>query len=348
MPYTNPTWWCDEPRGPTFLKAGEAPLAHGLDGRPYHERYGPQSVGWTTTPWHPAVRAANRELRRQFVEDYPVDILFQDQVGARDWVYDRNPGLAHALCLRRGLALPGRRGCPGPTALDRGRLRPRARRRGPALRPDLRPGSRATTRSWARPFKSRYPAGTWEIFPVAQVLAHEKAAMLHHDLGKFVSDRRTLAWTLGLGFAMSERVHARAAGRAQAPGVAPLAGPDPAIDRRPVRGRTGRLLRTRARQVRWRRRPHPRHLRAGAAGREPGPGPAARRTLKSSPGSASQPPLPAWSPGTSRSYAGHDFGPDGTAFVVEGTATDAELWAFGPPGRSPARSFSELRQAAWS
>ncbi len=63
--------------------------------------------------------------------------------------------------------------------------------------------------SWARLFKSRYPAGTWEIFPVAQVLAHDKTALLHHDLGKFVSDRRTLSWTLGLGFAMSEQVMAR-------------------------------------------------------------------------------------------------------------------------------------------
>ena len=36
--------------------------------------------------------------------------------------------------------------------------------------------------SWAHSFKSRYPATTLVIFPVAQVLAHEKAAMLHHDL----------------------------------------------------------------------------------------------------------------------------------------------------------------------
>ena len=33
--------------------------------------------------------------------------------------------------------------------------------------------------------------------------------MIHHDLGQFVTNRQVLAWTLGLGFSMSYRVHAR-------------------------------------------------------------------------------------------------------------------------------------------
>ncbi len=209
MPYTNPTWWCDEPRGPTFAKAGEAPLARGLDGRPYHERYGPRSVGWTTTPWHPAVRAADRELRRQFAEDYPVDILFQDQVGARASVYDRNPASPTPYAYAEGLLSQADEDAQvGPLATEDGYDR--------VLNAEVQlcgftfalvPGPNP---SWARSFKSRYPATTWEIFPVAQVLAHEKVAMLHHDLGKFVSDRVVLSWTLGLGFAMSEQVPARA------------------------------------------------------------------------------------------------------------------------------------------
>ena len=58
--------------------------------------------------------------------------------------------------------------------------------------------------------KQTYAPATWEIFPVAQLVAHDKAAMIHHDLGQFVTNRQVLAWTLGLGFSMSYRVHATA------------------------------------------------------------------------------------------------------------------------------------------
>ncbi len=58
--------------------------------------------------------------------------------------------------------------------------------------------------------KSRYAPATWEVFPVAQYIAHDKAAMLHHDLGQFVTNRETLAWTLGLGFSLSYRSSASA------------------------------------------------------------------------------------------------------------------------------------------
>lgn len=208
MPYTNPTWWCDHPRGPTFVAAGDGPLALDLDGKPDHEQYG-RNDGWTTSPWHPAVQAANRSTRIQFTHDYPVDILFQDQCGARGWVYDRNPASPTPYAYVEGLL---------SQVLEDAREKPLSTEDGYDRVLDgevqlcgftfaLVPGDNP---SWARSLKSRYPEGTWEISPVTQILAHDKVALLHHDLGKFVTDGPTLSWTLGLGFAMSDRLHARA------------------------------------------------------------------------------------------------------------------------------------------
>ena len=40
MPYTNPTWWCVNPKGPTFEKQGDAPLSRDFEGNVYPESYG--------------------------------------------------------------------------------------------------------------------------------------------------------------------------------------------------------------------------------------------------------------------------------------------------------------------
>jgi hypothetical protein len=331
MPYTNPTWWCDEPRGPTFFKAGEAPLARGLNGRPYHERYGPGSVGWTTTLWHPAVREANRELRRQFVEDYPVDILFQDQVGARTWVYDRNPASPTPYAYAEGLL---------SQADEDAQVRPLATEDGYDRVLDdevqlcgftfgLVPGPNL---EWARSFKSRYPATTWEIFPVAQILAHEKAAMLHHDLGKFVSDRRTLSWTLGLGFAMSEELPARAlhqprrlewllwlARIQQSISSRYVGEPVVAFKHEPgwTAGEDDGVIRATFGPVRL----------VANLGREP-----RRSGSHLLAGFGFQASASGMVAGDLRRLAGHDFGPEGASFVVEGTTREAQLWLWASPG----------------
>ena len=91
MPYTNPTWWCVNPKGPTFEQQGDAALSRDFDGSIYPEQYGlPTVQGYTICAWHPAVRAANDVIREQFTREYPVDVLFQDQVGARRSRWDTN------------------------------------------------------------------------------------------------------------------------------------------------------------------------------------------------------------------------------------------------------------------
>jgi hypothetical protein len=62
--------------------------------------------------------------------------------------------------------------------------------------------------SWRTFLNDRFPPETWDIFPLAQFIAHDKAAMVHHDLGQFVTDDEVLSWTLGLGYGLSYRIAA--------------------------------------------------------------------------------------------------------------------------------------------
>lgn len=59
---------------------------------------------------------------------------------------------------------------------------------------------------------------TWEVYPLAQRIAHDKCVFFHHDLGKFVTGPAELAWTLGLGFNMSYRMSAQSVADARTMG----------------------------------------------------------------------------------------------------------------------------------
>ena len=49
------------------------------------------------------MQAANRKTVRQFTDEYPVDVLFQDQCGARGWQYDTNPASPTPYAYTDGL-----------------------------------------------------------------------------------------------------------------------------------------------------------------------------------------------------------------------------------------------------
>lgn len=208
-PYTNPTWWCDEPKGPSFVAVGDAPLLKNIQGEARKERYN-KNVGWTVTLWHPDTQRANRKTVTQFTHDYPSDILFQDQCGARTWHYDTNPASPTPYAYSEGMIAMND---------EDSRIVPLGTENGwdgilnyQTLLAGLSWGIVPTEHkpAWSRLFKSTYPAHTWEIFPVALYLAHDKVIFIHHDLGQFVTNDRVLTWTLAVGYSLSYRMSARA------------------------------------------------------------------------------------------------------------------------------------------
>jgi len=332
VPYTNPTWWCDLPKGPTFERFGETPLLKTLDGKVSPERYA-RNTGFTVCHWHPAVQEANRRTVRQFLEEYPVDILFQDQCGARGWHYDLNPASPTPWAYTEGVLSMVEEDCRRiPLSTESGWDRVvNAESQLCGMTFGLMPSD-------GRPLmKNRFDSRTWEIFPMAQFIAHDKTAMIHHDLGQFVDNQERLSWTLGLGYSMSYRIHA------------------PAL--REAAARQWLLWLDRLQKsvcARYFAKPldeFTHHWAADLPTHENGTIGARYGDLRVVANLDSQPKLqfgrelagygflvsaPGLVAAQLETLAGRDFGKNGTAFVAEGTDERVELWIYARPGEDVA------------
>lgn len=212
MPYSNPTLWADNPRGPTFLAAGEAPLVRKTDGSLASEVYFGEP-GYAATPWHPATQAANRKTSGLFTASspvnypsethYPADLFFQDQVGARSWQYDLNSSSPSATAYVHGLAaIAAEDSAKLPVSTENGfdrLINFNSQFCGLAWGLVPTPGAPV----WRRFLADRYDPATWTIFPLAQYLAHDKVAFTYNNLGAPVDNDEVVAWTLGLGYGMT-------------------------------------------------------------------------------------------------------------------------------------------------
>lgn len=210
MPYTNPTWWCDNPRGETFLRCGEEPLARRENGKRYRETYGPPEkgiVGWTTTLWHHDVRAANMKVIRQFTQDFPVDIVFQDQCGARAWKYDFSAFSPSPASYTEGIvSMVEEDSSIVPLATENGwDMVAECQVLLSGLSWATLPANYRQP-SWCPQFTNLFPATMWTMEPIASYLMHDKCVFMHHNLGQFVLNERSLAWTLALGYSLNHEM----------------------------------------------------------------------------------------------------------------------------------------------
>jgi len=203
-PYTNPTWWCDKPRGPTFQKWGMDAIAIERNGKPRHEHYGPNE-GWQQTYFHPGSHEGNRRTVRQFTQELPVDLLFEDQCGGRDWIWDFNPASPSPTAHSEGMiSLVEEHARSVPLATEDGwdqLANAETAFMGCTWR--IVPFTDQSAPSHLKLFKEEFPADTWEIEPVSLRLFHDKCLFYMHDLCSGASGDIEVPWLLGLGFQFS-------------------------------------------------------------------------------------------------------------------------------------------------
>ena len=199
MPYTNPTWWDDE--SPTFQNLPPATAITDVavlddQSAPIYEYYDSHG-GYVVSPHAPFAQQRLEQLVISMTVDVPSDMLFEDQIGARPWLFDHNPSspypmsyidgwLEHTHAYSNTLLMT-------ELAFDR-LAETEVGFHGSVLLPERF----GYTPGW-------WGTGTWHPYPLAPLMTRDKVLFYQHDLAPetFTVDRATLTWNLAFGYMLS-------------------------------------------------------------------------------------------------------------------------------------------------
>lgn len=197
MPYTNPTWWDDA--SPTL-----GPVLQGIvpgvtitdvaaldpQGRPITETYGGH-FGYVVSPWSPFVQDRLALLNHEVTVDLPSDFVFEDQIGARAWLYDYNRSAPDHLAYMDDWLAHTRAYSPTLLMTEMGYDRLAATEvgfHGSVLLPEL---------------TEQMPG--WRPVPWAPLMLRDKVLFYQHDLAPqtFTHNKAVLGWNLAMGYMLS-------------------------------------------------------------------------------------------------------------------------------------------------
>jgi hypothetical protein len=196
MPYLNATWWDEESRTVQGLPPPLRPrdlAVQSASGEPWLEKFG-DHAGLVTSPFVPVVRERWAAMMEEWRTEVPVDCVFHDQLGARPWRRDFNPAAPSPLAYYDGwleLMAPYRDRCVMvEDGWDR-MARDSVAFHGSLLM--MQREHRYADRSWGE--------GTWEPYPLALWLLHDKVLFYQHDLyeGTMATDAEVLTWNMVFG-----------------------------------------------------------------------------------------------------------------------------------------------------
>jgi hypothetical protein len=200
MPYINPTWW--NPDGAT-LQNLPPPLTvasisvQDRDGNAVYETYGPNG-GYVVSPYAPFVQDRLDQFMSDLTTLVPSDLIFEDQVGARPWMFDFNPA------------------SPTPYHYIQGWIEHTRTYQDKLLATELAFDRLAETEvgfygSVLLPQKlgwttSNWGANNWTIYPLAQMLTRDKTLFYQHDLdlNTFSDTKANITWNLAMGYNLGD------------------------------------------------------------------------------------------------------------------------------------------------
>ena len=196
MPYTNPTWWDDVSL--TVLNLGTGIVARAGDNSLVQETYFGRT-GYVVSPWNSAVIARLNQGYQEFQTYNLADLLFEDQVGARGFLYDQNPAVPNWWSFNQGLLNNTNLGVSYFPLMCEGAWDQLAQTQSGFCN-NLR-------LSWEQPNNGN-PLMTDDMFdayPLALIMSNEYSAFYPHNLaGEYmVHNRKELLYNSALGYQLA-------------------------------------------------------------------------------------------------------------------------------------------------